>query len=79
MWISIKSSCSISNSIDRAANSLSTPIQNMGIYHGRFYILVAKQLLDGPDVITVLKQMVGVRMMEAQGFTEAFQEFRFLS
>ena len=54
-------------------------VKNVGIDHGCTDVLVAKQLLDGPDVITVLKQMVGVRMMEAQGFTEAFQEFRFLS
>jgi hypothetical protein len=52
-------------------------VKNVGIDHGCTDVLVAKQLLDGPDVITVLKQMRIEGMAGAQGFTEAVQKFRF--
>ena len=37
-------------------------VKNVGIDHGRTDVLVAKQLMDGPDVITALKQMRSERM-----------------
>jgi hypothetical protein len=40
-------------------------VKNVGIDHGCTDVLVAKQFLDGPDVITVLKQMRSERMAGA--------------
>ncbi len=43
---------------------MSTPIQDVRIDHGGAHILMAKQLLDGPNVVPVLKEMSCKRMAE---------------
>ena len=34
-----------------------SPIENMGIDHGGFDVLVAEQLLNGADIVAVLEQV----------------------
>ena len=43
--------------VQRATHAFAPPIENMGIDHRGFDILVAKKLLNGPDIITVRKKM----------------------
>jgi hypothetical protein len=43
------------------------PIQDVSVDHGRFHILVAKELLHHPNVIAVLKQ-VGREAILWEGF-----------
>ena len=35
---------------------MATPIQDMGIDHGRAHIPVAQELLDSPDVVAIFQQ-----------------------
>ncbi len=42
--------------IGRAADTPSTSVQDVGIDHGGAHILMAKQFLDRPNVIAILKQ-----------------------
>ena len=37
-------------------------MQDMGVDHGSFEVLVPEQFLNGSDIIAVLKQMRGKRM-----------------
>ena len=48
-----------SEAISRAVDSPTASVQDMGVNHRRAYILVAQQLLDGPDVVTILEEVGG--------------------
>jgi len=41
--------------VDRAADTLTTSVQNVGIDHRRAHILVTKQFLDSSNVVSVLQ------------------------
>ncbi len=42
--------------VQRAANTFAAPIENMGIDHRGFDIVVAQEFLYGSDIITVIHQ-----------------------
>ncbi len=52
-------------SIERTANAEATSIENVGVDHCSFDILVAEKLLHGADVVAILQQMS--RKAVAQG------------
>ena len=56
-----------SKRIHGTSNPFSAPIQNMGIDHGRFHILVSQELLDRPDIISVFEQMDGKGISKCGG------------
>ena len=56
--------------IRRTQNALTAPVQHMGINLGGLDALVAEQLLNGADVISLLDKMGGERM--AQGVAADF-------
>ena len=49
--------------INKAGDSLGTPVQDMRIDHGRPDVFVSHQFLYGPDIIPVFKKM-GCKQME---------------
>jgi hypothetical protein len=53
--------------IEGAAHGQATPVEDMGIDHSRFHVLVSQQLLHGADVIAGLEQMSGEGMAESVG------------
>ncbi len=64
MRIGISSSVMASKSVDRAANSGRSPIEDLGIGHRRLDVAVTQKLLDGSNVIAPFKQMRGKGMPE---------------
>ena len=45
--------------VDRAAHSGWSTVQDVGVDHRRTDIAMAEQVLDGPDVVTILEQVRG--------------------
>jgi|GEM_PF-3722959 len=41
--------------IHRAFDVVSTSVDHMGIYHSRLQVLMAEELLDGADVVSVFE------------------------
>ena len=64
MRIRIKPSCSISKSVDRAANPGRATVKDMGIDHRRLHVAVAQKLLDRSDIVTPFQQMGSKGMAE---------------
>ena len=58
----LKRSCP--DPIKRTRNPMTTPVENMGVDHGRLYVLVTEELLDSPDVMPSLKQVGGEGVAE---------------
>jgi len=56
--------------IHGAAHPMDSFVKNVGID-----VLVAKQVLDGPNVIPLLQQVRRKRLAGVQGFAKAFREF----
>ena len=54
----------MSEPVKRAADTVASFVQDMGINHGRSYIFVPHQLLDGSDVVSGFKKMRRKRMSE---------------
>lgn len=48
-----------SKSVHRTANARRAVVEDMGIDHRRFNVLVAEKLLNSSNVITTLKQVSG--------------------
>lgn len=44
-------------SIDRTSDAAPASIRHMRVDHGRFHVFMPEEFLDGPDVVTVCKQM----------------------
>jgi len=53
-----------SQAIHGAVNATPTPIQDMGVNHGRADVLVAEELLEGPDAMPILEQVSGEGMLQ---------------
>jgi hypothetical protein len=79
MRIGIKPSCSISKSVDRAANPDRATVENMSVDHRGLDVIMAQEFLNGPNIVTRFQQMRSKGMAGAQGFAEAGQKFRFCS
>ena len=45
--------------VERAAHAEAAAVQDVRVDHGRADVLVAQQLLDGPDVVPGLEQVRG--------------------
>lgn len=43
--------------VEGAADTHTAPVQHMCVDHGRLYAPVAKELLDGPDVVAIFEQV----------------------
>ena len=54
-----------STSIQRTANSATSFIQNMGINHGGFDILMAQEFLNGTDIVVILQKLGGKAMAKS--------------
>src|SRR5687767_7662051 len=50
--------------IQRAADAAATPVEDVGVDHRRGDVAVAKQLLNGTDVVAVLEKMRGERVAQ---------------
>jgi hypothetical protein len=50
--------------VERAANGEPTPVENVGVDHRGLDVLMAEQLLDGPDVVAVFEQVGGKGVAE---------------
>ncbi len=62
---------SVGGTADTAASG---PVQDVGIDHRRFQILVSKQLLDGPDIISLVEEVGGKgvpKRVTAHGFLDS--------
>jgi hypothetical protein len=64
MRIGISSSVMASKSVDRAANSGRSPIEDMGVDHRRLDVAVAQEFLYGSNVIAAFEQVSGEGMPE---------------
>ena len=53
-----------SEPVGRSLNSGNSAIQHVRVHHCCFHVLVAKQFLDGSDIIPVLRQMCRKRMAD---------------
>jgi hypothetical protein len=42
-----------SQEVERALDSTATPVEHMGVDHGRLHTLMPEQFLDRPDVVSV--------------------------
>jgi hypothetical protein len=51
--------------VGRAPHAECPAIQDMGVNHGRADVVVAKEFLDGPDVVSVFQQVGGERVTKA--------------
>ncbi len=80
MRIGISSSVLSSKSVDRAANSGRSTIENMGIDHGRLDVIVAQKLLNSANVVAAFQQVnckgVSVRLDFGISRTPYSIEFR---
>lgn len=47
-----------------AAHRAAPPVQDMGVDHRGAHILVAQELLDGPDVVAILEEVGGKGVSE---------------
>ena len=47
----------LSSAVGRAADGGGAAVQDVGVDHGRRDVAVAKELLDGADVVAILQQM----------------------
>jgi hypothetical protein len=45
--------------VQRAPHAATSPVQHVGVDHGRSYAPVAQELLDGADVVAILEKMCG--------------------
>ena len=45
-------------------------VEDAGVNHGRFHVLVTQELLDRPNIIAVLNQMGGERVPKSQAARE---------
>jgi hypothetical protein len=54
-------------SVQWAAHRLGTTVEHVGVDHGGLDILVTEELLDSPDIVTILKQMGGEAVAEGVG------------
>ena len=57
MRIGISSSVMASKSVDRAANSGRSPVEDMGVDHRRLDVAVAQEFLYGSNVIAPFEQV----------------------
>ena len=48
--------------VRRASDRARAPVQNVSVDHGRADVVVAKELLDRPDVVAIFQQMGGERV-----------------
>ncbi len=58
----LKRSCP--DPVERTRYPMATPVENMGVDHGRLDVLVTEKLLDRPDVMPSLKQVGGEGVAE---------------
>ena len=47
-----------------ASNTPASSVQNMGVDHGSGHVAVAEQLLDGPDIVAMFKEVGGKGVSE---------------
>jgi len=57
MWIGIKSTTMVLESIDRAANARWSTVENMGVNHRRFDVAMAQKLLNRSNIIPAFEQV----------------------
>src|SRR2546430_16874588 len=50
------------SAVQRTLHSSASAIQNVCVNHGRPHIFMAKELLNGPDIVTTLQQVSGKTM-----------------
>jgi hypothetical protein len=62
-----------SKSIDGAANASRSTVEDMGIDHRRFNIIMAQEFLDRPDIVTAFEQLSG------KGSRNVWQVARFVN
>jgi len=60
LWVALRGRSrltleSLTCDIKRANDSASTAIENMGVDHGGFDIFMAKEFLDGADVVAIFQ------------------------
>ena len=52
------------HSVSRALDASRAPVEDVRVDHRRAHVVVAKQLLDGADIVALLQQVGGERMAE---------------
>lgn len=80
-----------SNCIHRAAHTLASPVQDVGVNHGRPHVLMPEKLLDRSDVVSTLEKMgrervsqcMALRLLDNASITHSrlhcFLDYRFIN
>jgi hypothetical protein len=71
-----KTSAMTSKPIDGAANASRSTVEDMGIDHRRFDIIMAQEFLDRSDIVTASEQLSGKRMPEPSGWRTLWKNMK---